>query len=298
MEGIVDAELLQTINSVAPKLKQKLNPQELLNSLKLNNPQLVAEAQSYALSGFTIAAIGHATSLGYPAIEAILSERVPQELELKFKESLAREGQVVPERPVTYADVRTFISSRRNKNLVNLSDSTTKLRNVLVERALSLLNSGHGSSLREVISALRVVGVPAPGSVTDSPAVAQTPNKVPPRFIIDDEGRFTPNPDYQLYIAKGNLDGVATNTNVLINIQPTAYEMAGSAGVQSRIDADAQGNIISVTRNGGTRSLQSMGAKEVHKLARGEDSGISAASARIEVELDKLLEDIDIDIAI
>ena len=296
----LDHDLLALIDSVAPSSKAaSLTPSEMLERLKRNNPQLVMEAQGYAVSGYTVAAIGNATSLGFPAIEAILSEEVPVSLAERFKESIAKSGGEIPNRAITYADIRTSMGATRRKQQVSLADNTTKLRNVLVNRALELMNSGHGNSLRDVVSALRVVGVPTAGSVTESPAASEFGGKVPPKFIIDSDGRYAPNPDYQTYIAKGNNINGAGTGNVVIHIGSAAYERAGSAGVGSVVDTDNEGNIISVTRPSAatsahsapaTRSLQSMSATEMHKLASGSDKGLRASEV-LSTRLDGILGD-------
>ena len=282
-------DILSEIDEVAPCKSEELSLDQIYANLLVSAPQLVTETKQYAMTGYTMQAIASATSLGIKAIEAILAQQVPEEIDTRFRDSQSKHGLAPLNRVATYADIRSSISASRKKKQVQLADKTTQLRTVAVERALELMNAGYGNTLRDVVGVLRVLGVPAAGSVTETPA-DHVHTKVPPRFIVDGDGRYAPNPEYAAYVIGGRGAGEAGNTAVTLNISMDTYNAAGSKGIGSVIDTDAEGNIISVTRDGETRSLQSMSASEMHKLASGSTTG-SAARDRLGTKLDKIMGD-------
>lgn len=284
-------DILSEIDEVAPCKSVELSLDQIYVNLLASAPQLVTETKQYAMTGYTMQAIASATSLGIKAIEAILAQQVPEEIDTRFRDSQSKQGLAPLNRVATYADIRSSISASRKKKQVQLADKTTQLRTVAVERALELMNAGYGNTLRDVVGVLRVLGVPAAGSVTETPAEAFH-SKVPPRFIVDENGRYASNPDYTAYVSGGKNGGEGGSASITLNISMDAYQHAGSRGVGSVLDTDSEGNIISVTREGETRSLQSMSASEMHKLASGSTSG-SAAQDRLVTKLDKILGDSD-----
>lgn len=284
-------DILTEIDAVAPCKAKELSLDEIYANLMDSCPQLVTEAKQYATTGYTLQAIASATSLGIKAIESILAQQVPEDLDSRFRDAQTKQGVQPLNRVATYADIRSSISASRKKKQVQLADKTTQLRTVAVERALELMNAGYGNTLRDVVGVLRVLGVPAAGSVTETPA-DHIQTKIPPRFIVDENGRYAPNPDYTAYVSGGKNGGEGGSASITLNISMDAYQHAGSRGVGSVLDTDSEGNIISVTREGETRSLQSMSASEMHKLASGSTSG-SAAQDRLVTKLDKILGDSD-----
>lgn len=280
-------DILNEIDAAAPCKQEDISLDMVYTNLIDSVPQLVTETKQYAMTGYTLQAIASATSLGIKAIEAILAQPVPEEVDARFRDSQSKQGLSPPNRVATYADIRSSISASRKKKQVALADKTTQLRTVAVNRALELMNNGYGSTLRDVVGVLRVLGVPSAGSVSETPADSMH-SKVPHRFIVDDEGRYAPNPDYTAYISSGKNSGEPGNGSITLNISLDTYSAAGSKGIGSIVDTDLDGNIISVTRDGETRSLQSMSASEMHKLASGSATD-NVARGRLDTRLDKIL---------
>ena len=280
-------DILKEIDEAAPCKPEDISLDTVYKNLIDSVPQLVTETKQYAMTGYTLQAIASATSLGIKAIEAILAQPVPEEVDARFRDSQSKQGLSTLDRVSTYADIRSSISASRKKKQVVLADKTTQLRTVAVNRALELMNNGYGSTLRDVVGVLRVLGVPAAGSVNETPADSFH-SKVPHRFIVDDEGRYAPNPDYTAYISRGKNSGEPSNGSITLNISLDTYNAAGSKGIGSIVDTDSDGNIISVTRDGETRSLQSMSASEMHKLASGSATD-NVTKGRLDTRLDNIL---------
>ena len=251
---------------------------KMLEALREHDPMVIVSTQNMAMQGYTLAAIANQTGLGINIINDILAQVVPFETADKLLQSEAGREIGIDPSQLTYGHVRTISQARRDNRIVRVADATTNLRTELLRRADQMVRGGHVASFRDIISALRVVGVPTAGAMQDSPALEATNRTAPSRFILDEAGKYTENPAYQAYIAKKD---VVNQNAVILQVSPDVLKMAGTAGANGKLHTDAEGNVVGmvVENTDGepeVSSLQSMSSQVLHQIAYGAGSDAHA----------------------
>ena len=258
---------------------------EKLERLRQIQPGIVALAEQLALKGYTLDAIAQGSGLGRGMIEAVLAQECPDNVvESLMKSALA--AQVPAGSTLTYGLVRGLVQSRRDTRNVKVADSTSNLREALLSRAMQLVQGGHVASWREVMSGLRVLGVPTAGAVTDA---GHARSGAPIQYVYDDSGQMVENPAYTQWLAKGNPQ--ANSVPLTLNIGIDLLRQGGTGAIGRKpLHTDDAGNIVALeAADGGTKSLTSMPAQDLHKLAYGADAKLVSSKPDPLVSEDDLL---------
>ena len=258
-----------------------------LTRLKAANPSVVALAQQLTLKGFTVDAIAQSTGLGLAMIEAVFAEKCPDDIATKVR--AAPIGASLPkDRDITYGDVRALAHGNREYRQAKVADTTTQLREALLGRALNLVNGGGVASWRDIVSGLRVLGVPTAGAASEAGHGAGGLSVRPTRYIYDDGGQMIENPAYLQWLNKG--DAVSTN-QVVLNIGADLLRLGGTAPIgEHPLRTDDDGNIVALqSSDGATQSLTSLTSSDLHRMAFGASASLKPVKQQPLVSMDDLI---------
>lgn len=214
-----------------------MNTQEAVSPVKYNFAaiqSLVTQAKSYALQGYTPEAISNMTGLSIDKLNHILREKV--ELD-----DVSGDIAKVYALDDCYLDVMRKIAVRRSDQTATIAANTQLLRQRLVAKALAHV-SGGGATFAEIVTALKVVGVPK-ATETDGISGYENPTRTP-KTIVDHNGNITLNPEYSSNTNTVNV-GIAQTVDITV-----VRKVLASEGSQPTIILNENNEAVGVRTNG------------------------------------------------
>lgn len=167
--------------------------------------RLAVRVQALAMSGATDEAIQNVTKLSPRAVAQCLAQVLDaQDLgELRKANWLNATIHMFPEslELTSYRDVQQAQIAVRAKMAISQADSVTSLRQQLIKKAQGMLASGQAERWQDVISGLRVLGVPQAPSAAQSPghvtiyAAGQAGTRQS-EYVYNEFGELIRNPAY------------------------------------------------------------------------------------------------------
>lgn len=254
-----------------------------LQRLRDANPASVALAEQMALKGSTLEAIAATSGLGIAPINRILAQAAPPSVVEKLMASTLA-TQIPVGTTITYGFIRGLAHGRRESRLVQVADGTTRLREALVNRAVTMVEQGAVVSWRDLMSGLRTIGVPTAGSVTD---IDKQANVKPQQYTVGDDGKLVENPAYLQWVTKKD-SAQAQQVNLVIGLDLLAQGGTAPLGAKP-LETDSDGNVVALQSQQGSQSLVSMEAADLHQMAYGRGSTLKHMKAKPVINMEDLL---------
>ena len=231
-----------------------------------------------AMDGVDSDAMGTISKLSQRAIANSLA----QVLEPRDREDLQKAAwfsQVAHMLPddlaqTTYRDVQQVRMAMRIRQTTSQIDTIATLRSKLVNTALQMVAHGAVTRWQDVVSGLRVIGVPQAAPVAASPAHAvlhqQAGSKGIPEYVYDHLGNLVRNPAYDAATQNSQVNQVGVGS-LVINLSDLRRESASlSPEGSTTVVLNPNNEIVGLNSGGVERPLENMKVTELRRLAHPE----------------------------